>query len=346
MSKLVKSEETCIEGTNCCDAGQERTTVQRLSPAQDYHAELSRAVKIGMTQHPRSFPTKYMYDEIGSELAEQVTGLPQYNVYRAEVEILKKYAQNIVQLVVPDELVELGSGTSTKTRLIIEAMHTTGCCRYAPLEISETALRQAANTLTTDYNWLQVHGQLGDFDTDLPKLKRNGRRLMTFLGNTVGNFKTKSERGEFLAKLAATIIPGDALVLGIDLMKDVKDIFAAYSDTTGLRRKLALHTLEIMNHELKANFRENDFEPELIWNDDFKALERMLLAKQDTKVSICELELDVEFAKGEGIHLWSSTKFTREGISQELADVGLKVGAWYTDSANQSAVLIALPDTE
>lgn len=343
---MLNLEDTCVEGTNCCDASQERTTVHRLSSAQDYHVELSKAVKIGMTQCPRSFPTKYMYDEIGSELAEQVTGLPQYNAYRAEIEILKMYAKDIVQLVVPDELVELGSGTSTKTRLLIEAMYTTGCCRYAPLEISEAALRQAANTLTADYKWLQVNGQLGDFDTDLPKLKRNGRRLITFLGNTVGNFKTKSERGEFLAKLAATITPGDTLLLGIDLMKDVKDIFAAYSDTTGLREKLALHTLEIMNHKLKANFRETDFEPKLIWNDDSKALERMLLAKQETKVLIHELELDVEFAKGEGIHLWSSTKFTRKGISQELADVGLKVGAWYTDSANQSAILIALPVTE
>lgn len=321
----------------------ERTTIRRLSALQDYRVELSRDIKIGMTGNPKWFPSKYLYDKEGSVLCEKITGIPQYYVFRAEAEILAKRAKDIMQLTVPDELVELGSGASTKTRLLIEAMHSIGCCRYAPLEISETALLQAAKALTTDYEWLQVKGQLGDFDTDLPKLHRNGRRLIAFLGNTVGNFKTKHERGDFLAKLAATMVQGDALLLGMDLLKDVQDILVAYNDESGLHRMFAMRALDIMNRELDANFPEHNFERVCQWNPDVSALEVQLLAHQDTKVSIRALNLEVELNKGEKIVVTFSTKFTREGITQELFDVGLTVVAWYTDSAMQYGMLVAIP---
>ena len=318
-----------------------RTTVRWLSAPQDYREELTKAVRIGMTSTPKWFPTKYMYDKEGAALFEQITKEPHYYVYRVETEILTKYAGDIMQAVTSDELVELGSGSSAKTRLLLEAMHSTGCCRYVPLEISEAILLKATDSLTQEYDWLHIDVNIGDFDTDLPKLPRNGRRLIALLGNTVGNFKTIRERQEFLKKLSAVMITGDALLLGIDLVKDEEKIIAGYSDKNGLRRKLALRALRIMNGELGADFREENFACQRIWNRELCALQMSVVAVQEANVSIGDLQLDIEFSKGEEIILGFSTKFTKKGVTQELADAGLSVIGWYTDSFEQYAMVLA-----
>ena len=320
-----------------------RMTVRRLSAPHDYRVELKKDVKNGMTAQPKWFPTKYLYDKEGAALFDQFAKQPHYYLYRAETEILVERAQDIMQLVSPDELVELGSGASTKTRLFMDAMRRVGCRRYVPLDISEPIIRRAAANLTADYDWLQVDGQVGDFESDLPKLTRNGRRLMVFLGNTVGNFRTCTERLTFLKKLSAALTEGDALLLGIDLMKDVGDIVAGYFDPDGIGQKFIWRALDIMECELNADFHREHFASGVFWNPHLSALEIRLFAQQDTVLSVRDIQLDVAFSAGEELILGFSTKFSREGITQELGDAGLSVTGWYTDSAERYAVLVAIP---
>ena len=337
-----KAAEIC--STHCDDVGASTTaTFCRLSPPQDFRTALLRDVKAGMSGSPRWFPPKYRYDAEGSRICEQISETPEYYLTRAETEILREKAKEIMELVGPDELVELGSGSSTKTRILIEAMHSTGCHRYAPLDISETALRQAADVLTADYGWLEVKGKLGDFDTDLPKLQRNGRRLVVILGSSIGNYNlvSKTERAEFLVKVGGTLEKGDALLLGVDLVKDTPLVLNAYSDSMGLNKQLKMRALDVMNRELDANFPLEYFQYICRWDAEKAAVVSLLQAQCRMKISIRAIPLEAEFSKGDEILVGISCKFTRKQITQELADVGLKVRAWYTDSADQYALLVA-----
>ena len=342
-----KTAEICSNQTGeRDDVGAPTTaTICRLSPPQDYRIPLLRDVKAGMSGRPRWFAPKYRYDAEGSRICEQISETPEYYLTRAETEILRERAKEIMELVGPDELVELGSGSSTKTRILIEAMHSysTGCRRYAPLDISETALRQAANALTVDYDWLEVKGQLGDFDTDLPKLQRNGRRLVAILGSSIGNYNlvSKTERAEFLAKVGGTLEKGDALLLGVDLVKDTPLILRAYNDSMGLNKQFNVRALDVINRELDANFPLEYFQYICRWEAEKAAVVSLLQAQCRMKISIRAIPLEAEFSKGDEILVGISCKFTRTQITQELADVGLKVSAWYTDNAEQYALLVA-----
>ena len=325
----------------------ERITYRRLLEPQDYLADLARGVRSGMTAKRKWFPTKFMYsDEEAAALFEQIAMNASYYVLRAEMEILSKHAKEILRHVAPNELVELGSGSvSTKTRLLLEAMHSAGCYRYVPLDISETALRHAAKELSAEYEWLLIDGYLADFDADLNKLPRNGRRLTVFLCNTVGNFRTKGDRHDFLKKLSATMTAGDAVLLGIDLLKDAAKIMAGYVEESNYHQRFSKCSLTVMNRELGANFQEENFKHCKFWNPDISSLEFVLVAQQEMRVSIHNLQLDIEFTKGEDLQLGVSTKFTKDGITQELTNVGLSIVGWYTDSAEQYAMLVAVPNT-
>ena len=323
----------------------QRISVRRLSELPDFRANLARDVGEGLRDDPRWFSTKYLYDEEGTALFERFSRQPHYYLFSAETDILRHRARDVMEAVRPQEVVELGSGASTKTRLLLEAMHETGCCRYVSLDISERALRTSAEELTAEYPWLQVDGYLGDFDTDLPKLSRKGRRLLVFLGNTVGNFRTRPQRIEFLRKMSSVLVPGDALMLGFDLRKDVGEILAAYADPEGVQRQFLMRSVAIMNNKLGARLPDggDHFDIDIIWNPSISALEMRLVAGRDTELVIEDLQLDLKFGKGEYILLAVSTKFTREMITEDLAEVGLGVSGWYTDSAQRYAVLIATP---
>lgn len=319
-----------------------RMTIQQLSQPQDFRAELERDVRIGFTSQPKVIPAKYHYDEIGSMSFEKITELPEYYLTRAETEILTKQAKDIMKLVVPDELVELGSGSSTKTRLLIEAMHATGGNRYVPIDISETALRQAAETLNADYEWLQVDGNIGDYHTDLQRLRRKGRRLLTFIGSSLGNYKAAARR-ELLQQMGAVLKSGDAMLIGVDLVKDMKTMVLAYDDSAGETSHFNLNLLTMINRELDADFEVQHFKHLPRWNAEVSAVESWLQAQREMTVTIGALDMKIKLAEGEQIHVETSCKFTREGITQELSDVGLKVVKWYTDSAEQFGLLVAYP---
>ena len=322
-----------------------QTTIHRLSPRKDFKTALVRDVKFGLSQKPPLIPPKYRYDAEGSRICELIADTPEYYLTRIETEILREHAMDIMRLVAPHELVELGSGYSTKTRILIEAMRSTGCYRYAPLDISESALREAADALTADYTWLKVKGQIGDFDTDLPKLRKNGKRLIALLGTSIGNYNlaSKTERERFLSQIGAIMTQGDALLLGIDLVKHVPDILKAYDDSKGFNKRFKLRTLDIINRELNANFTVADFEYVCRWDDERSAVLSSLQAQCSMKISISSIPLQMDFAKGDEIFVGISCKFTRKQITQELAAVDLDVGAWYTDRDERYAVLVAFP---
>ena len=321
----------------------QKFTVHRLSEPLDRRASLEKDIMTGMTANPKWFPNKYIYDEEGSALFEQISKEPHYHIYHAEREILLRHAKEIMEFVRPQEMVELGSGTSTKTRILIEAMQSIGCYKYVPLDISEKILHHSVQQLTAEYPWLRVDGYIGDFDTDLPRLIKSGCQLMVFLGNTFGNFKSKAERRQFLLKLSATLSSGDSLLLGVDLVKDKEKILACYWDQKGLIRQLLLRTIRIMNEELGANFEEENFTSHRVWNPESSSVEMSLVATHEAKVFFETLNVEISFSAGESIQTGFSTKFTREGITEELAGVGLDVVAWYTDTYERSAVLLAIP---
>lgn len=319
-----------------------RVTIQQLSPPQDFRAELEQDIRIGFTSQPKAIPSKYHYDEIGSISFENITKLPEYYLTRAETEILTKRSKDIMKLVVPDELVELGSGSSTKTRLLIEAMHSTGGNRYVPIDISETALRQAAETLNDDYKWLQVDGNIGDYHFDLKRLRRKGRRLLTFLGSSIGNY-TDAARRKLLQQMSSVLKSGDAVLIGVDLVKDVDTMVLAYDDSAGETSHFNLNLLTMINRELDANFEIQHFKHVPGWNPEVSAVDSWLQAQREMTVSLGALDMEINLAEGERIHVETSCKFTREGMMQELSDVGLKVVKWYTDSAEQFGLLVAFP---
>ncbi len=322
--------------------GSAPVTVRRLSAPHDFRSELAADVAAGMAAVPKTIPSRYFYDAVGSALFEEITRLPEYYLTRAETEILSERADEIMRLVAPDEMVELGSGSSTKTRLLIEAMRPVGGRRYVPIDISEAALSQAAAALCTDYLWLEIEGLVGDFHTDLPLLRRRGRRLIVFLGSTIGNYPPAT-RGEFLAEIARALDDGDALLLGVDLVKDVPTMLAAYDDAAGVTARFTKNVLAVVNRELDADFPVEDFTHVPRWNPDLSCMEAWLRAERDMTVTISALDLVVDLAAGEEIHTEVSCKFTREGIAAELAAAGLQVCSWFTDRAERFGLLVARP---
>ena len=322
-------------------ASVSRTKICRLSTADEFRERMLNDIRMGMERRPRWIPSKYRYDEEGSALFESIIQQPEYYVNRVETEILSDHAEEILKLTNPDEIIELGSGSSKKTRALIEAMYFTACRRYVPIDISESALQQAADILTADYDWLEVEGHIADYDHDLHRIRRKGRRLFAMFGTTVSNYISKQECTKFLEKMKASMNEGDALLVGIDLLKDISLLISAYNDVSGANAKFKIRVLEILNRELQSNFVVQDFEYLVCWNTEKSAVESMLRARQDTTVSIRSLQMKLHFSKGDEIIVGISCNFAREEFKQMLAGVGLEVLACYTDNTERYGVFIA-----
>ena len=319
-----------------------RTKICRLSTAEEFRQRLEDDVRYGLSLPQRWIPTKYRYDAEGSVLFERMIEQPEYYPSRAETGILQVHAESILRATRPEELLELGSGSSKKTRLLIEAMHVTQCRRYVPIDISENALREAAGALTHDYDWLLVEGQVGDYDHDLPRIHRDGRRLLAIFGTTVCNYTSKEKCVEFIEKkIKAVMTKGDSLLLGIDLLKDVGLISAAYDDKAGANAKFKLRILDILNRELGSNFSLQDFYHVARWNSEKSAIESLVRARSDVKVVIPSLQMEVSFSTGEEMLVGISCKFTKDEFAQELTRIGLNVSACYTDDAEQYGLFVA-----
>jgi L-histidine N-alpha-methyltransferase len=298
-------------------------------------------VREGLTAQSKSLPSIYFYDDHGSALFEEITQLPEYYLSRAETEILETYANDIIAAIHPDELVEIGAGYARKTQLLLTAIHEREAGEvYVPIDVSEAALVHAGRNLTDAYPWLRVRGYLGDFGSDLDAVPRHGRRLVAFLGSTIGNLSLDQRTG-FFRSIASMLTDGDGFLLGVDLMKDEMRLVAAYNDSAGVSAAFNKNVLTVLNRELDGNLDLDAFDHETRLVTPTGCMEQSLRANRDIDASLETIDLKIHMDKGEAIHTEWSCKFTRPQITEELAVAGLEVCDWWTDSANQFALALA-----
>jgi L-histidine N-alpha-methyltransferase len=318
-----------------------RFTLTRIGHLHDHRKQMIDDVYAGLTAGHKSLPSIYFYDDHGSALFEEITLLPEYYLARAETQILEKYADDIIAAIHPDELVEIGAGYARKTQLLLTAIHEREAGNvYVAIDVSEAALRHAGENLTEAYPWLRVRGYLGDFGTHLDSVPRHGRRLVAFLGSTIGNLSL-AQRPDFFGSVASMLDQDDGFLLGIDLIKDESTLIAAYSDSAGVSSAFNKNVLTVLNRELDANFDLDAFDHVTQLNAATGCMEQSLRANRDLVAHLEAIDLDVSIASGESIHTEWSCKFTREQITDELADAGLSVADWWTDAEERYALVLA-----
>ena len=307
------------------------------------HADrsLRRDARLGLTSTPKWLPPKWFYDARGSDLFEEITRLPEYYPTRAERSILGAHAQDIARRTGAHTLVELGSGSSEKTRLLLDALRAGGTlCEYVPLDVSESALREAVAAVHHDYPMLAVHGVVGDFTQHLDRIPGQSPRMVAFLGGTIGNL-FPGERATFLRELRATLEPGEWLLLGADLVKDPDVLVRAYDDAAGVTAEFNRNVLAVLNRELGADFDVESYEHVALWNPQDEWVEMRLRSNTTAQVTISELGLDIALETGEEIRTEISAKFRREGIERELATAGFSLDSWFTDPEGRFALSLA-----
>lgn len=318
-----------------------RFTLNRIGHPQDFGDQMSKDVRSGLTEEHKSLPSIYFYDDHGSALFEEITQLPEYYLARVETEILESYAHDIIEAVQPNELVEIGAGYARKTCLLLAAIHESGTGGvYVAIDASEAALRHAGRNLTSRYPWLSVQGYLGDFLSGLDAVPRNGRRLLAFLGSTVGNLPT-DRRPSFFRAIASMLDEEDAFLLGIDLIKDEATLRAAYDDDAGLSAAFNKNILTVINRELDGDIDIEAFEHETVFHPQSGCMEQSLRATREVKTRFDAIDLEVHLRRGESIHTEWSCKFTRAQVESELSDAGLDTTHWWTDSKESFALALA-----
>lgn len=301
-------------------------------------------VRSGLLASPKDLSPwpKYFYDAEGSQLFEQITELPEYYQTRAELSILKERSGEIVETTGFRELVELGSGSASKTRALLDALFDArdgkadGPLRYVPLDVSESALRESGERLTGEYPELEIRGYVGDFDTSLGKLlgpesaDGSGRRLVIFLGGTIGNF-TPEKRRAFVQQISTGLATGEHVLIGVDLVKDRETLEAAYDDSVGVTARFNKNMLRVLNNRLGADFDPNLFDHRAAYNEDEQRIEMWLDSRVDQAVPIPALDLETHFDAGEGMRTEISTKFTLDSAKKMLEEADLELVDLYTD---------------
>ncbi|MGB8403660.1 MAG: L-histidine N(alpha)-methyltransferase [Mycobacterium sp.] len=324
-------------------------TVSKTAPslvnhlAEDWAPSALRSdVRSGLTQTPKSLPPKWFYDFVGSDLFDQITRLTEYYPTRTEAQILRAAAAEIVTASGADTLVELGSGTSEKTRTVLDAFHAAGRLeRFVAFDVDAGVLSTALAELSDEYSGVEITGVCGDFEQHLGEIPVLGRRLIVFLGSTIGNL-TEQPRAEFLSTLAGTMRPGDMLLLGTDLVKDTARLVAAYDDAAGVTARFNRNVLAVVNRALAADFDLAGFDHVARWNPDHERIEMWLRSVVAQQVRIDDLDLTVEFGAGEEMLTEVSCKFRPDGIAAELSAAGLQRTQWWTDPAGDFGVSLAV----
>ena len=317
--------------------------IDRRLPERFFEESLRADVLAGLTAAPKSLPPKWFYDERGSELFEKITRLDEYYPTRAEREILAAAAGEIAATTRAVTLVELGSGTADKTRLLLDPLRDLGTLReYVPVDVSESALVTAAGRMQARYPGLRVRAVLSDFTEHLGLPDSGGPKLTAFMGGTIGNF-LPAERATFLRSLRSRLSHGDALLLGTDLVKDPGVLVAAYDDAAGVTAEFNKNILRVLNSELDGNFDLDEFEHLALWNAENEWIEMRLRSAADQAVSLRAIRLRVRFAAGEEMRTEISAKFRREGLAAELAAAGLELRAWWTDERARFGVSLSVP---
>ncbi|WP_370468564.1 L-histidine N(alpha)-methyltransferase [Streptacidiphilus sp. P02-A3a] len=310
-------------------------------PAEHYARALRADIREGLTRTPKTTEPKWFYDGRGSELFEQITQLPEYPVWRAELGLLLLHAAEIATRTGARSLVELGSGSSTKSKLILEALGPNGL-HYVPVDVSADALHQAGAQLVQDYPGIALHALRADFTVPLalPELPDEEPRLFAFLGSTLGNFR-RPVRGPFLRALRGIMRPEDFLLIGADLVKPEPEMIAAYDDSQEVTAEFDRHLLRILNRELDADFDTDAFDHLSVWNSAEQHIEMRLRSRVEQRVKIRGLDLAVRFEDGEDWITESSAKFTTDGLQAELAAAGLRTDRLWADTDAGFALILA-----
>lgn len=319
-----------------------------ISPVLDVHltdadadADLRADARAGLTAVPKQLPPKWFYDARGSALFEKITELPEYYPTRSEAALLARCVDEIAATSGADTLVELGSGSSTKTRLLLDAFARAGTLRtYVPQDVSESALRLAMDALAPDYPDLRLHGVVGDFTRHLDRLPRGERRMVAFLGGTIGNL-VPHERLTFLRRLRAVLEPGEQLLLGAGLVIDPAVMVPAYDDAAGITAEFNRNVLHVLNRELGADFDVDAFAHVALWDADNEWIEMRLRATRDMTVRVAALELTVTFVAGEEMRTEISAKLRPEGVRAMLSEAGFTPARWWADPEGRFGLSLA-----
>jgi L-histidine N-alpha-methyltransferase len=318
--------------------------VDRLRDEADGRPALYEATFRSLQAEVKELPAVWLYDERGSHLYEEITRLPEYYLTRREGEILRARAATIAGRTQARTLVDLGAGTAKNTRLLLDALDAGGSLeRFVPLDVSEQTLRASAQAIAAAYPQVFVHAIVGDFERHLSALPGRGHRLIAFLGSTIGNLYPE-QRGAFLGTLATALARDEAFLLGIDLVKDVARLEAAYNDSRGATQVFVRNALTAVNGALDATFDQGRFAYEARWDPEHEWMDIGLRARQAHIVSIPALALDVGFEEGEQLRVEISAKFRREQFEVEAGHADLRVESWWTDRAGDFAVALVLPD--
>lgn len=313
--------------------------------SEDDERSLAYDVLDGLTRPFKEIPPKHFYDARGSELFERICDLPEYYPTRTEREILFARAEEIVERTGAGELVELGSGSAEKARILLRAMSDAGTLRrYVPLDVSESAVERAAEQLVQEFDELSIHAIIGDFERHLGHLPAadGPPRIVALLGGTIGNFLPGTRR-RLLKETRNLLGPDDCLLLGTDLVKDPALLEAAYDDSRGVTADFNRNVLHVINRELDADFSPEAFEHIAFFDRKHEWIEMRLRAQRPCTVLIAGLGLRVDFAAGEELRTEISAKFTRERVQEDFQAAGLRLDRWYTDRDGLFALSLARP---
>ncbi|HSZ43132.1 MAG TPA: L-histidine N(alpha)-methyltransferase [Trebonia sp.] len=324
-------------------------SVENRLPADFRESSLRSDVLTGLTATPKWLPPKWFYDAQGSALFEKITELPEYYPTRAERSILRAVSGDIASVSRASTLVELGSGSSEKTRLLLDALRDGGTLRrYVPVDVSESALVAAGEAVAAEYAGLEVHAVASDFDSYLG-VSAGARspdaaetRLVAFLGSTIGNMMP-AERAVFLSRLRSQLRPGDALLLGTDLVKEPAVLVAAYDDSAGVTAAFNKNVLSVLNASLGADFDLDSFGHVAVWDAGSEWMEMRLRSAENQKVRVPGVGLTVTFAAGEDMRTEVSAKFRRAGVAAELEAAGFAMRSWWTDEEDRFGLSLSVP---
>ncbi len=297
---------------------------------------------VGLTQEQKTIPCHYLYDDRGSELFEQICELPEYYPTRTEAQILRENGRAIAQTTGNCELIELGSGSSTKTRLLFDAYATLGePLYYIPIDVSAGMLETSAQQLLADYPRLKIHGLIGTYQQALQHLPPSplSKRMVFFLGSSLGNFAPEQCR-EIFQDVKNALHPGDYFLLGLDLQKSKSILEPAYDDSQGVTAEFNYNLLDHLNRRFQGNFNRQYFRHWTFYNPELGQIETYLRSTRPQTVQLKALDLTVDFTAGETIHTEISRKFNLQEMDQELSQAGLKVLNTYTDPQDWFALLL------
>jgi L-histidine N-alpha-methyltransferase len=307
----------------------------------DLQESLRRDVRVGLVGVPKQLPPRWLYDPVGCELFDRITRLAEYYPTRREQQILDRHGRDVAVLSGADTLVELGSGLSDKSLVLLDALAAAGTLRrFAPFDVAAGALAEAARRAVDRYPAISVDAVVGDFTEHLEHLPGGGRRLIAFLGGTIGNLDPTG-RADLLAGLVRGMRPGDTFLVGTDLVKDRRRLVRAYDDSEGVTAAFNKNVLEVLNHHLRATFRPELFEHEAVYDEREQRIEMHLVSRRDQEVHIADLGMQVDLRAGEYILTEISTKFTAAQVAAELTAAGMEPVASWTDPAGDFALTLA-----